>query len=229
VGWSEQPGGYAVVEQARAVDPRLEVGMKQLEAFASAVVIAAFIVIGAPAQASPGPASAAPATSFGDGTFEVGKDIAPGTYATNVPADSFACYWERDKALDGSPDSIIANDNLNPSAHGLVLIKPTDKGFTSDGCGTWTAAPSTGTGQHATSFGEGTYAVGTDIVPGTYTTNVPADSDGCYWERDKSLDGSPDSIIDNNNLNGGAHALVRLIPSDEAFKSQGCGTWHKRG
>lgn len=203
--------------------------MRRLATFASAVVVAALAIIGAPARAAPNATSAAPATSFGDGTYEVGNDIAPGTYATNVPEDSFGCYWERDKSLDGSPDSIIANDNLSPRAHGLVLIKPTDKAFKSDGCGTWSVAPSRAAGQHATSFGEGTCAVGIDIVPGTYTTSVPGDSDGCYWERDKSLDGSPDSIIANDNLTAGAHAVVRVRPTDTSFKSQGCGTWQKRG
>lgn len=203
--------------------------MRRLVILVAAAFVATFATVGISAKASYGVISAAPATTFGDGTYEVGNDIAPGTYATSVPDDSFGCYWERDKSLNGSPDSIIANDTLNPRAHGLVQIKPTDKAFKSDGCGTWSVAPSRDAGQHATSFGEGTYAVGIDIVAGNYTTNVPDDSAGCYWERDKSLDGSLDSIIANDNLTSGAHAVVRVGSSDKAFKSQGCGTWQKRG
>lgn len=77
------------------------------------------------------------ATTFGDGTWEVGKDIAPGTYKTTVPADSSNCYWEREKSLDGSFDSVITNDNVNAGGHASVTIRSTDKGFKSDGCGTW--------------------------------------------------------------------------------------------
>jgi hypothetical protein len=82
-------------------------------------------------------APAGPATSFGDGTYEVGKDIVAGTYAATVPPDSFGCYWEREKALDGSFDAIIANGNGNKGAHMKVTIAATDKGFKSSGCGTW--------------------------------------------------------------------------------------------
>lgn len=80
---------------------------------------------------------AGPATSFEDGTYEVGKDILPGTYAATVPADSFGCYWERQKDLTGSFESIISNDNGKPGAHMKVTIATTDKGFKSQGCGTW--------------------------------------------------------------------------------------------
>jgi hypothetical protein len=57
------------------------------------------------------PAPAGPATSFGDGTFKVGTDIAAGSYKTSGPRDSAMplCYWARLK--DDSGSNIIANDN----------------------------------------------------------------------------------------------------------------------
>jgi hypothetical protein len=76
-----------------------------------------------------------PATTFGDGTFVVNQDIAPGTYRTE---GGEYCYWERLNGFNGSFDEIIANDL--PTGPSIVTIEPTDAGFTSDGCGTWAAA-----------------------------------------------------------------------------------------
>lgn len=89
------------------------------------------------ATSAPPAKPAGPATSFGDGTYEVGKDILPGTYAATVPTDSFGCYWEREKDLTGSFESIISNGNGTSGAHMKVTIAATDKGFKSQGCGTW--------------------------------------------------------------------------------------------
>ena len=49
----------------------------------------------AEAPAAP-PAAAGPSTTFADGTYEVGVDVAPGKYKTQ--ADGF-CYWDRTKRM----------------------------------------------------------------------------------------------------------------------------------
>ena len=67
-----------------------------------------------------------------DGTWAVGSNIAPGTYKTSGGS---TCYWARLKNFTGALDSILANDNT--SGRAVVTIKATDKGFTSNGCGTW--------------------------------------------------------------------------------------------
>lgn len=86
-----------------------------------------------------GVASAAPATSFGNGTWAVGSDIAPGTYVSAGSLDEYGCYWERASSFDGDFDSIIANDFVSPeSGQAVVTIKSTDVAFVSSYCGTWT-------------------------------------------------------------------------------------------
>ncbi len=70
--------------------------------------------------------------------------------------------------------------------------------------------------------GTGTYAVGTDILPGTY--RAPA-SPGCYWARLSSFDTS--NIIDNDNADG--PVIVTILPSDKAFQANRCATFHKVG
>jgi cell division protein FtsB len=72
-------------------------------------------------------------TFAGDGTFVVGTDIQPGTYRSSA---SPSCYWARLSGLDGSVDSIIANDNTDGPV--VVTIAPTDKAFTDARCGSFT-------------------------------------------------------------------------------------------
>ena len=78
-----------------------------------------------------------PATTFGDGQFAVGVDVAPGTYATTVPEDSRNCYWARESDLSGSIDSVITNKNFSAGSKVRVTILKSDKGFLSNGCGMW--------------------------------------------------------------------------------------------
>ena len=71
---------------------------------------------------------------FGDGTWQVGKDIQPGTYRTRK--GSRGCYYARLNGFSGDTSDILANDNTdNPT---VVTIAPTDTGFESTRCGTWT-------------------------------------------------------------------------------------------
>jgi hypothetical protein len=166
----------------------------------------------APTTTKAKPAPAGP--SFGDGTYLIGKDIPAGIYRTK---GDDGCYWEREHDLKGSLDSIAVNDNSEGQV--VVQILATDAAFKSDGCGTWHLLPKTG--PQVTSFGNGRYAVGIDIAPGTYKT---AGGDGCYWERDSNLSyGGLTSIIANDNADG--PAVVRIAASDKGFKTQDCGTW----
>ncbi len=76
---------------------------------------------------------AAAAAMSGDGTFEVGVDVKPGTYVSK-PSPNGNCYWARLSGTDGF-DSII--DNANTSGQALVTIKKSDKFFESSGCSDW--------------------------------------------------------------------------------------------
>lgn len=77
----------------------------------------------------------APAVAMaGDGTYQVGVDVKPGTYVSKKP-DSGNCYWARLTGGD-TLDSIIANGNS--SGQVVVTIKKSDKFFESNGCSDWT-------------------------------------------------------------------------------------------
>jgi hypothetical protein len=95
-----------------------------------------------PAHPSPTPpvaklqaAPPAAATTFGEGKFVVGTDIAPGTYRTSGPAGKLDCYWERLKDTRSDTDSIIANSLGRAPA--TVTIDRTDAAFQTRWCSPW--------------------------------------------------------------------------------------------
>ena len=77
------------------------------------------------------PYSPKPAAKITDGIWVVNDEIAPGLWQASKPAK---CYWERVSDFTGGFSSIISNEYEG----GLVQIEPSDIGFGSSGCGTWT-------------------------------------------------------------------------------------------
>lgn len=71
-----------------------------------------------------------------DGTYVVGKDIEPGTYASPGPTEGDRCYWKR---VGGDGGATIL-DNALSSKPQLVRIEPTDSAFKTSGCQPWQAA-----------------------------------------------------------------------------------------
>jgi hypothetical protein len=111
-----------------------------------------------PAPAPGPPPGPAPKTTIdADGTYVVGTDIVPGTYATAGPIPDSACYWKRvtnnqmlDNALTKKPQ--------------VVRIEPGDTAFTTSDCQPWqltdaapppAAAPGDLLGQLLTFIGSG--------------------------------------------------------------------------
>ncbi|MGB8210181.1 MAG: hypothetical protein WCF69_21775 [Mycobacterium sp.] len=72
---------------------------------------------------------------------------------------------------------------------------------------------------------DGTYRVGTDIVPGTYHSAgaSPEGASDCYWARLSSLNET--HIIDSNIST--VPQVVTIQPSDRAFLTHSCQPWQK--
>lgn len=70
---------------------------------------------------------------------------------------------------------------------------------------------------------DGTYAVGTDIVPGTYSSAGPVGKGTCYWKRVGGPNGK--DIVDNAMTK--KPQVVQIEPGDKAFKTDGCQPWQK--
>lgn len=68
---------------------------------------------------------------------------------------------------------------------------------------------------------DGTYKVGVDIVPGTYSTPGPIEGGACYWKRT----GGPDGQTKVDNALTKKPAVVQIDPGDTEFKTDGCQPW----
>jgi len=158
-----------------------------------------------------------PNPHFRDGNYEVGKDIQPGTYRTRT--GYVGCYFARLSGFTGALSEILSNENTDAPA--VVTITENDKGFTSKRCGIWTQDLSQIT-KDRTTFENGTYIVGTDIVPGTYRSTGGT---GCYFARLSGFTGGLSHILSNENTDD--PAIVTITPSDKGFTARRCGTWTK--
>jgi hypothetical protein len=72
---------------------------------------------------------------------------------------------------------------------------------------------------------DGMYRVGTDIVPGTYSSAGPSPegASNCYWARLSSLNET--HIIDSNISNH--YTEVEILSNDKAFLTHSCQPWQK--
>jgi hypothetical protein len=170
----------------------------------------------------PTPRPTPPPASFGDGDQIVGADIRPGTYRTREAA-FFGCYWERLKGFSGGLDDIIANGT--GSGYFVVTIERSDAGFSSRGCGEWSADLSRVKKPGDPITEDGTYIVGVDVAPGTWRSRG-GDGVGCYAARLRGFGGTLDQIISNDVSSGGG-LIVTIAASDKGFESTGCGRWQR--
>ncbi len=160
-------------------------------------------------------------SSFGSGQQLVGQDVQPGVYTTSGAADS-GCYFERLIGLSGEVADIIANGHsVGPV---IVEIAAFDVAFNSQGCEDWTAFLG---GTPVDSFGDGDWAVGSQIAPGRWSTEGDPSSVGCYWERARGFTHTLDDIVANGNAEG--RTIVDIGPNDRLFTVRGCGTWTRVG
>ncbi len=163
-------------------------------------------------------------TTFpGNGTFQVGRDIKPGTYVSSSTG-TFGGYWERLKCATGNFSCIIANENTDGQS--FVTILKTDKFFSTTRMGTWRLASKVKPTRPATVFsGEGMFRVGIDIRPGTYVSSPSGDISG-YWERMSCATGDFDCIISNDNVDG--RTIVKISKNDKYFKTVRMNKWKRR-
>lgn len=78
----------------------------------------------------------------------------------------------------------------------------------------------------ATTVGDGTFVVGTDIAAGTWKTTGGGDGD-CAWVRLKDTTGDPSAIIADGQATG--PTTVTIKTTDKAYQTIGGCTWTKIG
>jgi len=80
------------------------------------------------------------------------------------------------------------------------------------------APPAPGPEPKTTIDADGTYAVGTDIQPGVYSSAGPVGDGACYWKR---VSGS--NIVDNALSK--KSQIVQIEATDTAFTTSECQPW----
>jgi hypothetical protein len=68
--------------------------------------------------------------------------------------------------------------------------------------------------------GDGTFAVGTQVTPGTYSSAGPAGDHACYWKRV-----SDGKLVDNAMSKKAQVVLIEA--TDTTFKTSDCQPWQK--
>jgi hypothetical protein len=82
------------------------------------------------------------------------------------------------------------------------------------------ADPAPADGPTTTINGDGTYAVGSDIAPGTYSSAGPVGDSPCYWKR---LNGS--TVVDNALSK--KPQVVQIDSGDTTFETDDCQPWQR--
>ena len=160
-------------------------------------------------------------SDFADGMHEVGTDIEPGTYRTREPAAD--CYWARLSSFSGVNTDII--ENHRSAGYAIVTIVGGDFGFESRDCGPWSGDLSAVTDPSGPIETDGTFIVGTDIAPGTWTSTGDPDAEfRCEAVRLTGFSGSELESITTAFAESGS-LTVTIEPTDRGFETSDCGTW----
>jgi hypothetical protein len=182
-----------------------------------------------PVSALPPSATRAPgadgSVTFGDGSYQVGIDVAPGTYRLREPPGR--CTWQRfgDPATDAAPLAMRSAPGF-----AVVTILPTDSRFVSSGCGTWSEDLSAVLLPGQAIPGDGVFIVGTDVEPGTYQNGGDADvlephGPLCLWARLSDL-ADPSHALQSGL--GRERFTVTIEATDAGFQTDGCEGWVRR-
>jgi hypothetical protein len=204
-----------------------------------------------PAPVAPLTTEDALAGMYYKGTFLVGSQIQPGTYSTQGPTTQDDGQWARLSNTTGDPTAVVAHGIVNGPT--TVTILPTDAAFQTTGDVVWVKVqipapapapapaptpkpepkpdpePQTEPAPVSTlptTFGDGTYLVGSQIAPGTYQTPGTTTEFGGGWYRLSGTTGDHAEIIAVEPVKG--PATMTVLPTDDAVKFVGEGiTWTK--
>ena len=181
--------------------------------------------------------------SFESGIYIVNQDIGQGTYIADAVEDS-NCFWSRLTGFDG--DTFNRINDYRSAGQAIATILESDKGFRSRGCGTWNrldaddapgsdpaslvddeAQPADGPSEVeediivASTFSDGTYRVGVNILPGTYIA-TSTDIAMCRWRRLADFTWTSGNIVE---IIASGPKIATILPTDVGFASAGCGEW----
>ncbi len=163
----------------------------------------------------PAPTRDAP-VGFGPGTYQVGEDVSPGTYAGRAGTGILdSCTWERLSGASGEFSDIIAIEIANGQFY--VEVLDTDRYFRTSCVVTvldeWPVPD-----EPLSMIGIGTHMIGRDISPGTYAGRAGTGIlDSCTWERLSGVSGEFSELVAIEIANG--QFYVEVLDTDRYFRT----------
>lgn len=172
------------------------------------------------------PEASVDAAPFGDGTYVVGRDVAPGIYEAHL-TDSSRCRWVR--LSDWSWTFGVITERRH-EGRAIVEISSSDAGFHSSGCGEWlpVSSESVDGDEPSTQFADGVYRVGGDVAAGVYRSDQQFEVGECRWRRVSDFGGTRSGVIARGGSESGDW-IVEIKSEDVGFESSGCGEWSPIG
>ncbi len=165
---------------------------------------------------------------FSNGSYLVGVHIEPGSYYS-IPRRGAGCRWQRVRGFTGDAADVVSRGKSDD--RWIVTIAASDVGFVTQGCGIWRNLDTALKIGPFSSFTDGVYRIGADIVPGTYVASVPVQEfiDGqpvpqCGWQTLSDFSHSGDGVIESGS--GRGRIEVVLNDYNAGFMSSDCGEWH---
>ena len=150
-----------------------------------------------PPSSVPKPTQPSVLTSFGDGTYSVPDEVAPGVYAASNAGEFCAVYGDRPSRVAQGPGAVT------------VTVLPGWSTIRVSGCGTFRAhSPSV-----LTSFGDGTYLVPDEVAPGVYAASNAGEFCAVYGDRPSRVAQGPGTVT------------VTVLPGWSTIRVSGCGTF----
>ena len=163
-----------------------------------------------------------PTSSFADGSYVAGVDIAPGRYVSDGPADDGECVWHRTSPVGAGADGTGIGGH-QARGRQVVEVSDQDVGFYSAGCGEWSLFLEDGDADPQwTEFVDGTYVVGADVSADTYVAESAAGG-LCEWEVLSGFGGTGADV--SRSGVGRLRGIVKILAGDAGFRSSGCELW----
>ncbi len=132
----------------------------------------------APVSETPRPTQPSVRTSFGDGTYLVPDEVAPGTYVTSDAGRLCRVYDHRSRRVAGGAGTVT------------ITVSADWSRIEVSNCGTFRPH----TTSVRTSFGDGTYLVPGEVAPGTYVTSDAGRLCRVYDHRSRRVAGGVGTV-----------------------------------
>ena len=166
------------------------------------------------------PSIAAPKSTFGNGTFTVGRDIQPGIYRTKSVLPSGTNWFFTISTTGSNGNEIIAIDNVKGGIPTLNLRKGWD--IENSNCGTYVKSSLTKSrGTPRTSITDGIWLVGVDLKPGTYSATKDVFGSKCWLTIFQAGSNGKETLAIDSYTRGKPSVILAV---GQEIQSWGCGT-----